>query len=1091
MAKIKMDGWHRILKKLNLEKKIVEEESLTFHSLSKQTVLEQYFSRAEDANSLTRAYLQIECALEILSESNNLEQDFDKDFPGKLFRDAASYFEAIAKGSYKNYKAEEGSVTKLNFNLLSGICYDLADLIANSRVMMERAESMLEVTAYLNFYDNLNWLIGKLIIYYFSRDIQSCKNVIKELYDSKRRYKVEKHYREVATDDKISIHSDILASYQLLECFNHLIHGYWESGCLESHEQALYYLKKSKSYYIDAENVVMYFCTKLLHVSVEYEKDRTIHALPDNKRLWIKYKGLLKSENIVDLWPPQTAFVKKNYLESEFSVVCTPTSSGKSLIAEFSIVNHFIREKEKKIVYLVPLRALATQVKKDLSKRLIKLDIVVERLVGGMEVLDLDPDLMNTANVLVLTPEKFRFLLNNKVIRTEQISSVIIDEGHNISLGTRGLDLEMLVTKLLSQMKHDMSILMLSAVTRNPEDLNSWLNYKNGGNSPLNLEWKPTGVVHALLTKKSQLIFYDQLAGLKPKIDVPSFNNATSRERTVDLARIFHQHGMVMIYGYAKKECEAIAEVLYSKLKGEQTKIVNREASDEIELYMGKNGNLAKYVSIGIAYHHGDLPDHIRLILEKLMREDKIRFIVATTTLAEGINSPISSIIIPRLKTGPDDMKNLQLKNLSGRAGRAMEHTKGYVVFIESNSVTKEDVEKRIMSSSESLEEVKSVFEELAKEQNAFDKYSYLLQNNDKPESREWFLRQRDKAQLNLWSTGKQLITAIADRVYDGGKLGNFLQRTYFGYRVNHNKSSPTEFKFAIKCLLGQLKDLEEMDYASVQRRSPYRVTDFGYACYRAGLLPRTMNDLAIGLSKLLKQKSITNLLRAQYYDESLKSELIELFRLIFLSYEIKLSTSIDEESKNKGKAEAIFDWIEDASVQKLQQYFLEKDSYSLAVQFSKSIASEYGAWVISGVLQILQLEEFREKTELKELGVLIEQLPFFLSYGTTSLLNGLFQLFEISPRSPVLTKITRNLEQVYLKDGMNRELNSVLSAFLEFKYEHFFYKDLKKTETLVINRIWTSYEEFTEQRGGVVEQMIQTRLSRENKSVVTASSGS
>ena len=1083
-----MDRWHRILKKLNLEKKVVEEERLTFHPLGKQTVLGQYISRTRDANSLTRAYLQIECALEILSEDDKLDQDFDKDFPGELFRGAASYFEAIAKGSYKDYEAEEESVTKLNFNLLSGICYDLADLIANSRVMMERAKSMFEGPAYRNFYENLDWLIGELIISYFSRDIRSCKNAIKELYDSKKRYKVEEHYREVATDDKIFVRSKILASYQLLECFNHLIHGYWESGCLESYEKALYYLEKSKLSYIDAENVVMYFCTKLLYLSVEYEKDRTIHALPD-KGLWIEYKKLLKSENIVDLWPPQTAFVKRNYLESEFSVVCTPTSSGKSLIAEFSIINHFVREKEKKIVYLVPLRALATQVKKDLSKRLIKLDIVVERLVGGMEVLDLDPDLMNAANVLVLTPEKFRFLLNNNVIRTEQISSVIIDEGHNISLGTRGLDLEMLVTKLLSQMKHDMSILMLSAVTRNPEDLNSWLNYKNGDNSPLNLEWKPTGVVHAFLTKKSQLIFYDQLAGLKPKIDVPSFNNATSRERIVDLARIFHQHGMVMIYGYAKKECEAIAEVLYSKLKGEQTKTVNREASEEIELYMGKNGNLAKYVSIGIAYHHGDLPDHIRLILEKLIREDKIRFIVATTTLAEGINSPISSIIIPRLKTGPDDMKNLQLKNLAGRAGRAMEHTKGYVVFIESNSVSKEDIEKRITSSSESLEEVKSVFEELAKEHDDFDKYSYLLQNNDKPESRKWFLRQRNKALLNLWSTEKQLITAIADRVYDGGKLDNFLQRTYFGYRVNHNKSSSSEFKFAIKCLLDQLKDLEEMDYASVQRRSPYRVTDFGYACYRAGLLPRTMNDLAIDLSKLLKQKSITNLLKAQYYDESLKSELIELFSLIFLSYEIKLSTSINEESKDKGNAGAIFDWIEDASVQKLQRYFPGKDSYSLAVQFSKSIASEYGAWVISGVLQILQLEEFREKTELKELGALIEQLPFFLSYGTTSLLNGLFQLFEISPRSPVLTKIIRNLEQVYLKNGMNRELNSVLSVFLEFKYEHFFYKDIRKTETLVIDRIWTSYEEFTELRGGVVEQMIQTRLSRENKGVVTTPS--
>ena len=1086
-----MDGWLRILKKLGLEKKIVEEENLTFHSLSKQTVLEQYFSRDEDANNLTQAYLQIECALEILSESNNLDQDFDKDFPGKLFRDAASYFEVIAKGSYKSYKAEEGSLTKLNFNLLSGICYDLADLIANSRVMMERAKSMLEVTAYLNFYDNLDWLIGKLIIYYFSRDIQSCNNVIKELYDSKKRYKVEGYYREVATDDKISVRNKILASYQLLECFNHLIHGYWESGCLESHEQALYYLKKSKSSYIDAENIVMYFCTKLLYVSVEYEKDRTIHALPDNKRLWKKYKELLKAENIVDLWPPQTAFVKKNYLESEFSVVCTPTSSGKSLIAEFSIVNHFIREKEKKIVYLVPLRSLATQVKKDLSKRLIKLDIVVERLVGGTEVLDLDPDLMNAANVLVLTPEKFRFLLNNTVIGTEQISSVIIDEGHNISLGTRGLDLEMLVTKLLSRMKHDMSILMLSAVTRNPEDLNSWLNYKNGDSSPLNLEWRPTGVVHAFLTMKSQLIFYDQLAGLKPKIDVPSSNNAKTIERIVDLARIFHQHGMVMIYSNSKRKCEEIAKVLYSKLKGEQTKTANRESSKEIELYMGKNGNLAKYVSIGIAYHHGDLPDHIRLIVEKLMRKDKIRFIVATTTLAEGINSPISTIIISSLKTGRNNMKNLQLKNLAGRAGRAMEHTKGYVVFMESNSVSKKDVEKRIKSSSESLEEVKSVFEELTQEQKEFVKYSNLLQNNDKPESREWFLRQRNKAQLNLWSTGKQLITAIADRVYDGRKLDDFLRRTYFGYRVKHDKSSPKEFKFVINCLLGQLKDLEDMDYASVQKRSPYRVTDFGYACYRAGLLPRTMNDLAIDLSKLLKQKLITNLLKAQYYDESLKSELVKLFRLIFLSYEIKFSTSINEENKDEGKAEAIFDWIEDASVQELQRYFPEKNSYSLAVQFSKSIAREYGAWVISGVLKILQLEEFREKTGLKELGALIEQLPFFLSYGTTSLLNGLFQLFEISPRSPVLTKITRNLEQVYLKDGMSRELNSVLSVFLEFKYEHFFYKNIKKTETLVIDRIWTSYEEFTELRGGVVEQMIQTRLSRENKGILTASSSS
>ena len=1042
-------------------------------------VVLQNFQRKKNVDELLDGYFAINLALILIGENKENSKDVALAF--SLFRDAARYFEIVKKYSFKDYKAKTGSITELDFNILSAICYDIAGWSANAHVMAQRAMETLKLNDidFRDFDSELNYRIGQLCLQYLSQSYSGC---VKELS------KLENLTDDYSEDEDLSLSLYRLACVQLFTAFKHLI-DFWEKGSVEDYEGAMDFIVKAKENYLDS-NRVMHYVTRLLVISFRYELERSIHQLSSkanestyqNIDLFGDYKEMLVSEGIVSLWPSQIEFVKKGLPDHRAFVVSAPTSAGKSLIAEISLIDYFARKiKRGKVVYVVPSRALAAQVRNDLSKRLTRFSIVTEQLVGGNFIPLLDETIVEFSDILVVTTEKLRSLLSQEVLKREDISKLVVDESHNIGLGSRGLNLEVLLTNLLKTNQPKPDILMLSAVTKDPTFVSRWLDNSEGY---LKDSWRPTRQIHVLLTKDGKLKFYDSLKGFEPRPYLNKKSTKTLRGRAIEVAKIFRQFGMVMIYGYSPNECEKIAEELSKGLEKKQINEDIKQAISDLQLDFreSKGVKISDLIEKGVAYHHSQLSDQVRSIVEELMRTEKIDFIVTTTTLAEGINSPISTLVIPQLTVGRSTpMTTMQYKNLAGRAGRALEQTEGYIVFIESDKVTEERVLDLKSKNPSTLEDIQSSLEDLIGDNSLFDHYKRKIARGEELEDYQEI--RSNRSELNLKSVQKEMIVALAAKIYDGKDSKKFLDKTYFGSRFKNGYDNENKLGKVTRIINRQVASLVGLEVPPVRRNSPYRLLPFGYACYKAGLLPTTMSNLAIVLKSYRESETLDRLFAATYYDSSLDEELIQLFRLCFKADEIKLS-NLDKTLKHESKAPIILSWVKGDTLPEIQKTMLNliegdlipekqkkklrENSYHYTVDFVVKAIRNYGAWIVSGMTRILEVKAFKV-----EYNQLFEYLPFFLTYGTTSLLNGLFQQFEISLRTPLLRKITENIERKYkFVDVLDIEL--ALKLLLNIEYEDLLFPGITQEDVMKVGIIWNKYKEFKKAKKERIEKTLE-----------------
>jgi helicase len=176
------------------------------------------------------------------------------------------------------------------------------------------------------------------------------------------------------------------------------------------------------------------------------------------------------SAEIKELRPAQEKAIKKGLLEGKNLLVCTPTASGKTLIAELASLKSIL-EKRGKAVYIVPLRALASEKFKEFSQRYGKL-IRIALSIGDMD--SADPYLVDY-DLIITTSEKLDSLIRHHSPWLKAINVVVIDEIHLLNDPERGPTLEILLT-ILKDILPKAQFLGLSATIGNPEELAEWLN---------------------------------------------------------------------------------------------------------------------------------------------------------------------------------------------------------------------------------------------------------------------------------------------------------------------------------------------------------------------------------------------------------------------------------------------------------------------------------------------------------------------------------------------------------------------------------------------------------------------------------------
>ena len=205
--------------------------------------------------------------------------------------------------------------------------------------------------------------------------------------------------------------------------------------------------------------------------------------------LWRRYALLsargrgasaLEARSGAELWESQITALRAGLLSDSNSglAIRMPTSAGKTRIAELAILDTLSRPSKPQALYIAPFNALADEVESAMSGIFADLGFRVSSVLGNYyDIDDLEGSLVDSSDLLIITPEKLTLLLRTRPQHFENVGLVVLDEGHIIDSNDRGIGYEILLTRLRQHLPDDARFLFLSAVIsdENAADFAEWL----------------------------------------------------------------------------------------------------------------------------------------------------------------------------------------------------------------------------------------------------------------------------------------------------------------------------------------------------------------------------------------------------------------------------------------------------------------------------------------------------------------------------------------------------------------------------------------------------------------------------------------
>ncbi|WP_143076089.1 DEAD/DEAH box helicase [Stigmatella erecta] len=399
-----------------------------------------------------------------------------------------------------------------------------------------------------------------------------------------------------------------------------------------------------------------------------------------------------------EIWASQRAALPLA-LSSEVrgGAISLRTSAGKTRVAEIAIVHALASDPQAKALYIAPFRSLAAEIESALSSTLEPLGFGVSQLYGGSVASKMDENILGQSRVVIATPEKIKSLLRFAPHIKDDIRIFIVDEGHLIGLNERLIRNEVFLEGLLARTKESKArILLLSAVLPNAEQIGAWI-----GETPkasVRSPWKPSGERFGLL------LWNGKRVKLEWRGDEPSFNPAfvdaapprkkgrrklfpaDKREAVAATAVRLSNTGPVLIFTGMAKSVKGLAQ---AAIEAMGPGVNNHDwPLTEWQVFeaacaesLGPNSIELRAARVGVICHHAQLPSEVRFTIERLMRSRAPRIIVATTTLAQGVNVGVSSVIIANHFVDQRPMSNRDFWNICGRAGRAFVDIEGKILF--------------------------------------------------------------------------------------------------------------------------------------------------------------------------------------------------------------------------------------------------------------------------------------------------------------------------------------------------------------------------------------------------------------------------
>lgn len=387
-------------------------------------------------------------------------------------------------------------------------------------------------------------------------------------------------------------------------------------------------------------------------------------------------------------------------LAGEHLVVVAPTSSGKTMIGELAALNAVTRRQ--RALFLLPLKALVADKRRHFDSVYGTYGLRTIEATGETD--NISPLLRGRYDVALLTYEKFSSIALTHPHVLEQAGVVVVDEAQMIADRSRGANLEFLLTLIRMRRREGIEpqLIALSGVIGETNGLERWL-----GARLLRRDERPVPLDEGLLLSDGHREYIDAATGQTVRDTArfvrPQYSGKnSSQDLIIPLVRKLVQDGQqVIVFRETRGATRGCAGYLARELGlPPASDALARLPTGDVSQAAG---SLREVLGGGVAFHNSHLDREERQVIEEEFRRaaSGLRVIVATTTLAMGVNTPASSVVIAGLShPGGTSYAVAEYKNLVGRAGRLGFTEQGASYLIAMNARDAQDYWRRYVTAS-------------------------------------------------------------------------------------------------------------------------------------------------------------------------------------------------------------------------------------------------------------------------------------------------------------------------------------------------------------------------------------------------------
>ena len=671
--------------------------------------------------------------LEIILENPNMdlvESEKRKELLVSLCGTVASLYEQVLEQTHENEYWNN-----MPYLVMYSMLSYMADRQTMSDLIIKDYNAKLAQTEHL-YNDSLT--IRKLeydsyyLIIFLMSNIRNYEGLIQlNAFIDRANENLKKAQKEELAKEELDISIGLkIASYGNVIYLTTILKEYLFSGNIDNSEnQDIYSVIDMYSYnafhLLTNESGDLKLIGHLLRYEYEIVAENSIWNIAEKSPLIRKFieENLSTGDRyIYSLLPSQREVISDVLTPKKSIVVGMPTSAGKSFLAEmqilFSIHNYKTAEFNPTVCYVVPTNALIDQVKLDLQSDFKEFNFNIETALPYYDVDEIENEILmrEHIDILISTPEKLEALVRQNHPSIKNTRLVILVEAHNLGDASRGSKFELVLSSIKQNMK-EANFLLLSPFISNAKEISEWLADSPRNADTISVEWSPTKQYigcNLLNNKKTESVlqFYksprNQLGtenveialslspqDVKTELDHDRVDNAV--RLCVVLNDFIEQDGNILVLCGGRGTTLKLA--LDVKCFFETKNMLPDMSEDEeiqraieiVRLENGEDDSLVECLKFGICYHNSGLSSIVKETIEELVRNNKIKIIFDTTTLAQGMNFPINTVIFDTVKLrNKRNLSNAEFWNIAGRAGRAYKDKEGYIILSYASSPKKE-----------------------------------------------------------------------------------------------------------------------------------------------------------------------------------------------------------------------------------------------------------------------------------------------------------------------------------------------------------------------------------------------------------------